>query len=357
MAAAQADGWLKQNFSIRAFLQGLAAAGLIWLAIVLWVSLNAGKALQAQQDRLASQTVIIDRADDMPSQEVVTRPATAPVETYSIDEKLESGLTRAPVEGLSEASLFGRKPMIRRADGMTVFEAYRRPFDLQASDKPVIAIAIKGLGLSDIATESTIRSMPPAISLIMSPYAPTIDFWTSEARARGHEVWLSLPVETHDYPADDPGPHTMLINAPERENQTKLEWLLSRPEGYIGFVTGHRPAFMESTNDMRPLIGNIYNRGLGFVDGALSPSPTPQTMAAGMNAPYATIDLWLDSGNATQQGLRQALQELEKIAREKGMATGIIHPLPVSYQEVLSWTRTLPDKGLVLAPLSAATGY
>ena len=59
---------------------------------------------------------------------------------------------------------------------------------------------------------------------------------------------------------------------------------------------------------------------------------------------------------ATPDDIEKALARLEQRARERGSAVGIIHPLPVSYQEIGKWIAGLKDKGLALAPLSAQTG-
>ncbi|MBC7325143.1 MAG: divergent polysaccharide deacetylase family protein, partial [Moorella sp. (in: Bacteria)] len=198
--------------------------------------------MEKQQQKLASQTAIIDwpanegietvqqQGGQTPSppegagQPEELQPETAePVLPQHAEVPadlpaariLESGLAEAPIEGLYETTPDGRLPIIRTKDGLTPFNAYRRPFDVYAANKPVISIAVTGLGLSDVAMESALRSMPPEVSFILSPYAPSATFWVNEARARGHEVWLTLPVEPKDYPTDDPGPHTLLIGAPE----------------------------------------------------------------------------------------------------------------------------------------------
>jgi len=359
----------KNNFSTKAFLQGLGVVFLCLLALGIWIFVNAGKIEKAISQKLASQTVIIEWQSDDQTAAAQNDPQMTPEQSpetsentvlkpkeYAPAETLESGLVAAPIDGLHEQTTYGRKPVLRESDGLTAFKAYRRPYDIYATKKPIIAIAINGLGLSDIATESAMRSMPPEISFILSPYSEALSFWVSESRQRGHEVWLSLPLEAQNYPIDDPGPHTMLINAPERENQLKMEWLLSQAQGYIGFVTNYQPTFLTAANDMRPVIGNIYNSGLGFVDGSQDPGLIPQTMAVGMKAPYSTIDIWVDIGDSSPVAINSALKALEAQARDKGFAVGVIHPLPVSFQQVLSWIKTLPDKGLELAPLSATTG-
>ncbi len=379
MAATQ-DG--TRSFSFRAFGQGIAVAALLYALAAAWVFLNAGKMAEDLSGRLASQTVVLEwgspfsetgppLAEKMgPFQEIPVLPepahaepehAAAPEHAEPAHPKnvtiMESGLAQAPIEGLFEETDQGRMPKARAKDGLTPFKGYRRSFDLYASNAPLVSIAIVGLGLSDVATESAVRTMPPEISLVISPYAAAVDFWITESRARGHEVWLTLPMESKSYPQHDTGPHTMLIGAPERENRTKMDWLMTCGAGYVGFVTSYNPDFMKSVGDMRPVVGNVYNRGLAFVDGSAEPGTTPQTMASAMKAPYSNIDVWIDAPDASEEVIKESLKRLEEIARDKGVAVGVIQALPVSYQQILTWTESLSGKGLRLAPLSAATGF
>ncbi len=370
---------LKNNFSRKAFLRGLAVVLLLYLAATAYIWVFAKKTAEMQQSKLVSQTVLIEH----PHAEKTTAPTTtAPhhdsstpppaqdthhAENAAKDaalpehpetnthETMESGFLKAPVEGLFETTPEGRLPVIRKKDGLTPAQAYRRPFDRYATDKPLVSIVIMDMGLSNAATESAIRTMPPEVSFVISPYSPAPDFWMNEAKARGHEVWLGLPLESETYPLHDPGPHTMLIRAPLQQNKNKLSWLLGRAVGYVGFVTTPDPVFMKSITDMRPILNDIFERGLAFVDSSKIPETMPQTMAFGMHAPYASIDLVIDQ-SATQEDIQKALEKLEKIAADKGSAIGIIHPLPVSYQATLRWLEGLSEKGYTLAPLSTQTG-
>ncbi len=47
---------------------------------------------------------------------------------------------------------------------------------------------------------------------------------------------LHLPMEPFGYPAEDPGPRTLLASAGEQDNHESLQWHLSRFSGYTGVV-------------------------------------------------------------------------------------------------------------------------
>ena len=369
MALAQASNWLRMNFSKKAFMAGLLFFAALYAILGIWINLNGKHAAEILQDRLASITVVINHADKLP-QPGDTAPVSTPsdqqttaktdiprpsADQYGDLKKLSNGMIAAPVPGLSTKTDSGLMLPAKRDDGLTPFEAYRRPFDRKLIDTPIISIAIMNMGLSSAATESAVKNMPPDISLIMSPYAASLDFWVTEARQHGHEVWMAMPMETENYPAYDPGPHTLLINATEKENLRKIDWIMGQATGYVGLVTEYRPTFIKAVNDMRPVLDDVYSRGLAFVDGSENPGLAPQSMALGHNAPYATIDQWIDI-DPSQANIDESLKKLEKIADERGLAAGVIHAYPVSYQEIKKWAESLHTRGYTLAPLSAQAG-
>lgn len=355
---AAGNGW-RGRFSVRAFLQGLVFVCGLYVLAFAWAAIRAHHTIEDIERRIPAHTVTvmeIGKGGPKPAAQGTsagTGTASAAQEAPSAD-----ALPPAPIDGLSMTLPGnGKIPVIRKQDGLTSFDAYRRPFDRQALSKPVISLAIVGLGLSGAATESAIRTMPPEVSLALSPYAATPDLWVTEARARGHEVWMMLPLEAAKYPAIDPGPHTLLVGIPSSENDIKINWLMSRTLGYVGFIaeTAHSP-FMKSEHDLRPVINSIYGHGLGFADINADTGAPAETIALGLKAPYANIDLVVDDAPG-KEAIAAQLAQLEAIARTQKSAIGIIHPLPVSYQTVLEWVKTLPDKGFVLAPLSAHAGY
>lgn len=288
-------------------------------------------------------------------------PAAAPQTVQEkVDEQMKdaqkypNGMAIAPVDGLYEDAQAGRLPAIRQ-DGLTPFQAYRKAFP-SAGNAPVISIAVMDAGLSQKITESAIKSLPPEISLIISPYADGPDMWVKEARSNGHEVWMTLPMESMTYPKDDTGPYTLMVGAPERDNLQKLDWVMSRAVGYAGLVATYNPAFMDAQNDVRPVLGALYKRGVGFMaNGGVG--SLPDTMALSLNAPYSSIDVWIDKPEDTPTMINASLQQLETIARDKGFAAGVISPSTVGFRELQVWIETLKAKGIVLAPLSAQTGY
>lgn len=356
-------GALQQNVSVKAFGLGIGVVAAAYVLLLGYLWYKGPETLERRAEKLASQTVVIEREEyheklgpPAPAQTVETPSEAPPTETHAVvpsDHPAveEQNLTKAPVEGLYEDTANGRLPLIRTMDKLTPFEAYRRPFTPVAG-KPIVSVVVMNIGISDTASKAVMSEISPEVSVAVTPYATEPDFWLNESRIKGHEVWLELPVEPELYPMDDSGPQTLLVNALEKQNNNKLIWAMSRGTGYAGFVTGGESAFMKSANDVRPVMGEIYKRGLGFIDGDTTPSDIPANMATGLNAPYARNDVWIDVP-ATPEHIAASLRQLEVLAQSQGTAIGFIHSTPTGLKMLQGWIDGLPQKGIVLAPVSA----
>ena len=65
------------------------------------------------------------------------------------------------------------------------------------------------------------------------------------------------------------------------------------------------------------------------------------------------IDVVLDE-ELGRAGLDARLQSLERTARERGSAIGLVGSLrPATIERIAAWTRTLEGRGFVLVPVSA----
>ncbi len=245
---------------------------------------------------------------------------------------------------LIEDGPFGPLPRIA-SDGRRPFLAYARPFDLD-DQRPRIALLVVGLGLQTDLTEAAI-GLPGEISLHFSAYAADLPSWFERARHAGHEVLLDLPMEPIDYPASDPGPHTLLASNSTDENLKRLDWLLARATGYIALAgSGARFATSERA---APVLDVLARRGLAVVEVGRADLATT---AAAVGLPYASAPTAIDA-DPSILAVDDALAGLEVEALRNGSALGVAQGYPVSLERLRLWATTLGDKGLVLAPVSA----
>ena len=136
------------------------------------------------------------------------------------------------------------------------------------------------------------------MTLAFAPYGSALESLTAEARTAGHELMLEIPLEPFDYPQNDPGPHTLLVEQPPRDNLEKLYWLLTRMGGYTGVINHMGARFTASAADFGPVMEELGLRGLAYLDdGSSNRSVAPQ-LARQNQVPFVRADQALDTNPA-----------------------------------------------------------
>ncbi len=281
-------------------------------------------------------------------------PPEAPAEEATIIVAARRPMKAAPIGSVTEKSDDGPLPKIA-SNGRTPADVYAQvtPMGIMASERPKIAVVLGGMGLNAKLTARAIRELPGDVTFAFAPYGGDLQSQVNRARAEGHEVMLQLPMEPMGYPANDPGPNTLLAEAPGAENIASLRWNMSRFAGYTGIVNYMGARFLSSPSGMQPVFAEMKKRGLLFLeDASLAMSATRAVaQATGLKARNAEVIIDADPDPAK---IRAALAALEEQARLNGIAIGTGTGLAVTIETVADWARELERKGFVLVPASAA---
>ena len=259
-------------------------------------------------------------------------------------------LVPAPAPGLVERNKLGPLPRIA-PDGRAPWRVYARPFD-KSDSRPRVAIVIGNLGFSSAATEAAIQELPGGVTLAFSPYAHGLEQYIPLARAAGHEVLLSLPMEVDESSETGAEPQALLAAVTPAENLERLSWLLSRFTGYVGATNYMGSSFSSAEEDMRPILEELKERGLLFLDSGTSGNSATARIARQLGLPAAATERVIDT-EASRDAIDQRLQAVEEEARQKGASIAVGFPYPVTIERVAAWTATLAQKGISLAPVSA----
>lgn len=228
---------------------------------------------------------------------------------------------------------------------------FARPFDPEEK-RPRIAIVLTDLGKSQAASNAAIQNLGGAITLAFSPYADNLTQWVALARAAGHEVLLNVPMEPADFPATDPGPQTLLTTLSARQNLERLDGLLGRAQGYVGIATAAGSRFTTSADAMRPVVDRMFQRGLLLLDSRTAQNSLAARVADDVGVPRVYADRIIDT-EASRPAIDRALADLERIARQNGVAVGIGQPFPVTFERLINWLALVENRGFVIAPVSA----
>ncbi len=345
----------------------LMAVG-ISIGAVLWLWLNAEDTLKLRTETVQRVTVPVSGGAGQPAKAEAARTASG--EGAAADKAKGAGaaeapaanvvlgpgpdeafpLAKAPAQGMTEDSRNGQLPAIA-ADGSQSWQVYARPFS-KADKRGKIAIIIGQMGLAGAATGLAMQRLPPGVTLSFVPIADRLEGWVEAARNQGHEVLLSVPMEPLNYPHDDPGPNSLLLALDAAHNVDRLEWALGRFAGYVGIISPTGSHFTAEPNALRPILEVVKKRGLAWVDARTTPYTVGDLLAVDLGLAHAHVDRIIDQ-DPSRGGIDGALAALEAIATQDGSAVGYGDPYPTTLERLAKWVPLLPDKKLILAPLSA----
>jgi polysaccharide deacetylase 2 family uncharacterized protein YibQ len=277
--------------------------------------------------------------------------AASPSRTADRGQTLDGdALAAAPIAGLTRPGPGGLLPNVG-ADGLRAADAYARPFS-DDSGASLIAIVIGGLGLNAEVTREAIETLPPEVTLSFVPYADNLQAWIDAARAAGHETVLELPMEPYDYPANDPGPHTLLARADPVENSRRLNWLMSRATGYFAVMNYLGARFTAEPAALQPVLESIAGSGVAFLYDGETRRADLEPMAVHADLDIAAADRILDA-QPDAAAIDEQLLHLEALAIQNGHSIGAGFGYPVTVRQARAWAPTLQLKGYRLAPVSA----
>jgi polysaccharide deacetylase 2 family uncharacterized protein YibQ len=267
-----------------------------------------------------------------------------------------AGAPISPVDPalLVQSTLFPDRQLPRIApDGRMPMQVYAGGFDM-ADTRPKVGLLLAGIGQSDVYSDDASRLLPPGVTFAVSPYANQPSRLLDGIRARGHEFLVSIPMEPQGAPVNDAGPQSLLTGAAFGQNVQRLEWALSRFNGYAGATSaldglrGER--FSSSPSQLDPVLDLLAKSGLFYVDATPATLRTPPFQTT--RVPARAIDIVIDEP-AVRVEIEKKLQTLEQIAKDRGSAIGLAGlPRPVTIDRIAAWSNGLAAHGLVLAPVS-----
>ena len=224
------------------------------------------------------------------------------------------------------------------------------PFVPHSGQPGRIVIMIDDVGLNRTQSLAALN-LPAPITLAFLPYAPRLPEITGQAKAKGHELIIHVPMEPMST-STDPGPMALKDGMNAEALKLNLSKIFKSFGGYVG-INNHMGSKLTANPDaMRVVMEELAQRDLLFVDSKTSSKSVAANMAAARGLRYATRDVFLDHED-TPEFVAAALRKMERIAARKGVAIGIGHPKANTIAALKRWIPTLKDKNLVLVPVSS----
>ena len=255
-------------------------------------------------------------------------------------------LAPAPASGLSRMTSFGAVPTPHK-DGRTAVLAYAKPFTPKVDTK-YISLVIGGLGINPMVTRKAINELPGAVTLSFAAEAPGLQNWINQARARGHEVMIELPMQGIG-PVET---RTLRIGADEKTNIKNLEYFLARAQGYFAVTNYGGARLVNNEAALLPIVKYLKSAGLGFIyDGALE-NARIGPIARREGLPAIMADAFIDETQQDSAAVRRNIQSLQAKSYEK-TPVGMGFSYPGTIDGIRAWLANKPEN-IELAPVSYA---
>ncbi|RKF07390.1 divergent polysaccharide deacetylase family protein [Oceaniradius stylonematis] len=258
-------------------------------------------------------------------------------------------IAHLPEDAALEDTDFGPLP-VRTDTGRRPMDIYARPWAGDQGKR--IAIVIGGLGLSQTGSHRAIESLPPEITLAFAPTGNSLGRWMREARKKGHELLVQVPMEPFGYPEVNPGPRTLRLASSAETNLENLHWALGRLTNYTGVMNYMGARFAGSETAMAPVLGDLSYRGLLFFNDGTAGGAELASAAARKGVPYLQADIVIDASRS-RDDIEKRLKALEELATARGYAAGSGSALELTVSTVADWANDAKKRGFQIVGVAA----
>ena len=209
-----------------------------------------------------------------------------------------------------------------------------------------IAIVIDDIG-NDLSIARDLLDLPVPITLSIFPYAPYSKEIAKEAKKKGHEVLMHLPMEPEGYPGKgkDPGPGALYVCMKPEDIIRQLNKDLDQIPEISGINNHMGSRFTCSREGMKAVMEVLRKRNKFFLDSRTSAKSIGYQVARESGIPTIRRDVFLDNSRDVKK-IREQFDLLVEKAKKRGYAVGIGHPHRATYLALKRAIEDYRDKGI-----------
>lgn len=286
---------------------------------------NPGK--EIWRDGVTYHIVDLERADTIPLRLifVIEQKATTP-------QKPVAKPPAKPDTKVAKASPAKREPVKPAA-----VKASPAPTDGQDApvmlierddEAPLVAVILDDIGHKKASSLKSVLDLKFPITFAVIPHLPESKSCAYYLHQNQYEVMLHMPMEPGN-PKVDPGEGAIFAHF----NETQIREALIRGLNAVPFVTGvnnHMGSKITASRTlMRPVLDDLKQRGLYYIDSRTQSNTVAFKMARDMGLRAGRRDVFLDSEMSFEFAKKQ-LRETRRVAKQQGFAVLIGHPYPSS---------------------------
>ena len=223
-----------------------------------------------------------------------------------------------------------------------------------APGAPMLALVIDDMGGQMDASAQAVKELPSGVTMSFFPWSKSGVALAHEASKDGHEIMIHMPMEAlpHGDVVMDPGPDTLRVGMPSDEIETKLQRNVAALSDIAVGLNNHMGSkFTEWTPGLRAVLTVLQRNGMLFLDSKTAAPTATKEAASGLTLPILSRDVFLDHV-PTPEAVKAELNKAVLLARKRGSAIAIGHPLPVTLDVLREMLPQVVSSGIVLVPVS-----
>lgn len=189
-----------------------------------------------------------------------------------------------------------------------------------------IAIVLDDFGQMSRRLIGRFCALPQPLTLAVLPNEGPVGSIVEQARARGHQILVHLPMEPDGYPQNNPGEAAIFTHQDSATIHQLVQRSLAKLPAAVGLNNHMGSAATADRRVMAAVLGAMQNTGrsLLFLDSFTSPASVAFELAQQMKIPAGRRDIFIDAV-ADQAAVESKLWELAELAAKQGKAIGIGH--------------------------------
>ncbi len=332
----------RRLFSFKFFFVGLFLLSLFFASAIIWASFKYETDLTIVD--MPSKTAIVAPASSFQRQvtTLTIQPEVIPADIQK--QGIESEVLAPPPDKKQPIETITAPKEVIKQDSFTPQES--------TITKPKLSFIITDLGISPAKTKEIIQKFDKSISLSMSPYSSQLDSLITLAKKDGHEIYVTLTLETRGYPLNDGGPLTLMVSSSTTKNLQRLDALLKKSKDIKGFVAQKDHIFKAEDANINPAINKIFNEGFAIIDSEPKDKSFLKTLAARRNYPFAQNTLWLDD-ILTPAAIERNILAISEYAELNKDIIIMLRPYPNSIKALEEFLKSDKVKTFDLVPASS----
>ncbi len=203
-----------------------------------------------------------------------------------------------------------------------------------------VAIVIDDIG-NDLTLARELLNLPAPITLSIFPYAPHSKEIAREAREKGYDILMHVPMEPEGYPGKgkDPGPGALYVTMTPDELIQQLNKDLDQIPEICGINNHMGSRFTSHREGMKVVMKVLKARKKFFLDSRTSAQSVGFQVARENGIPTIKRDIFLDNTRDVKK-IQEQLDRLVEDAKRRGYAVGIGHPHRATY---LALKKAIPE--------------